>query len=153
MHHVFIFHVIQRVNIPYMLQIKKVKKVIYLNTYYNFVIEYYTCYNYYSLTIFFFLGVKVYTIGEPTCICQYFDAILWKESVKWNKNPKFSIYCMHGTVVPKITWISPIIAKLSSDKLRSRSAHFKKNIRVYNSIFTFTSIEGYTDLEINKILR
>lgn len=51
-------------------------------SYYNFVVDYYTFYNYCSLTTFF-LGIEVYAIGEQTCVCQYCGAILWiEESVK-----------------------------------------------------------------------
>uniref|UniRef100_A0A453BY95 Helitron helicase-like domain-containing protein n=1 Tax=Aegilops tauschii subsp. strangulata TaxID=200361 RepID=A0A453BY95_AEGTS len=96
---------------------------------------------------------KAWNFGRPTYKCQYCKALLWCEerlnSNKGTKTPSFGICCKQGKIdLPPLREPPPYLRNL----LRSEgqdSVNFKENIRSYNSMFSFTSMGGVVDKEIN----
>ncbi|CAH9052724.1 unnamed protein product, partial [Cuscuta europaea] len=86
--------------------------------------------------------------------CEYCGALFWHaERVKRNsvkQRPKFSMCCNQGNVVlPKMQKPPNLLYDLifGNDE---RNRHFLENIRSYNSMFSFTSMGGKVDKEVNK---
>ena len=93
---------------------------------------------------------KAWNLGPPTYTCQYCGAILWYEerTIKSTntRQPKFSICCMEGRVrLPLLSQPPPYLQYLLSTTSGQIGVHFRKNIRVYNSMFAFTSMGGRVD--------
>ena len=96
---------------------------------------------------------KPWNFGRPTYKCQYCKALLWCEerlnSNKGTTTPSFGICCKQGKIdLPPLREPPPYLRNL----LRSEgqdSVNFKENIRSYNSMFSFTSMGGVVDKEIN----
>lgn len=61
---------------------------------------------------------------------------------------KFSFYCMEGGRVQLFLLREPPL--YLKYLLGTKSGQLRKNIRAYNSIFTFTSISGRVDRSINR---
>lgn len=93
------------------------------------------------------------SLGAPTTICSYRGAYMWKEA-RVNKNvihgtPKFSLYCGRGQIMLHKPLPTPTyLHNLYNDSERGPS--FLYLIRVYNSMFAFTSIDGNVDHSINN---
>ena len=91
--------------------------------------------------------------GDQIVVCQTCFAKLWKdESIKCkkNENQNYSLCCGYGKVeLPALKNAPSTYAHLftSGD---SKSKHFMKNIRSYNSMFSFTSMGGKIDSSINR---
>ncbi|CAH1431875.1 unnamed protein product [Lactuca virosa] len=91
--------------------------------------------------------------GDQNVVCQTCFAKLWKdESIKCRKkdNENYSLCCGYGKVeLPELKNAPPSYEILfkSGD---SKSKHFMKNIRSYNSMFSFTSMGGKIDSSINR---
>ncbi|XP_052626019.1 uncharacterized protein LOC122197150 [Lactuca sativa] len=91
--------------------------------------------------------------GDQIVVCQTCFAKLWKdESIKCkkNENQNYSLCCGYGKVeLPTLKNAPSSYAHLftSGD---SKSKHFMKNIRSYNSMFSFTSMGGKIDSSINR---
>lgn len=96
---------------------------------------------------------KPWNFGRPIYKCQYCKALLWCEerlnSNKGTTTPTFGICCKQGKIdLPPLREPPPYLRNL----LRSEgqdSVNFKENIRSYNSMFSFTSMGGVVDKEIN----
>lgn len=92
-------------------------------------------------------------IGDPTCICEYCGAMLWlEERARRDRvtNPKFSLCCMQGKVqLPKLKDPPRVLLNLLRN-LDVKSKHFQDNIRLYNMMFSFTSMGGKVDSSMNK---
>lgn len=92
-------------------------------------------------------------LGKPDKICPYCKAIMWNnernnKSMK-NARPTFSICCRNGQVLlPPEKSPPPFLANLLSGGQKSK--HYKKKIRIYNSLFAFTSLGGKIDNSINR---
>lgn len=92
-------------------------------------------------------------VGNPDVVCSNCGALMWnaernnKEEKK--KPPTFSICCRNGQVKLPPERKPP---KFLADLLQggSRTNHFKKHIRIYNSLFAFTSLGGKVDHNINS---
>ncbi|KAK1398933.1 hypothetical protein POM88_008796 [Heracleum sosnowskyi] len=87
--------------------------------------------------------VKEYaTLGPPSVQCNKCHAWMWKEervnkSVVWG-TPVFSLCCAKGQIkLPKEKPTPSFIWQLHNDKQKSQ--RFKDGIRLYNSLFAFTS--------------
>ena len=96
----------------------------------------------------------IWNFGKPTYRCEHFNAILWCEerlnSHKGTKKPSFRICCKQGKIdLPKIAYPPPYLAGLLTGE-GSDATNFKENIRSYNSMFSFTSMGGAVDKEINE---
>ncbi|KAK1364059.1 hypothetical protein POM88_039620 [Heracleum sosnowskyi] len=92
------------------------------------------------------------SLGAPSAECIKCNACLWKEE-RVNKNvtrgtPIFSQCCKKGEVkLPDALPTPPYMLRLYNEK--STSASFKRNIRLYNTMFSFTSSGGNVDHSIN----
>ncbi|XP_049362072.1 uncharacterized protein LOC125826778 [Solanum verrucosum] len=94
-------------------------------------------------------------LGPPTYTCQYCQAILWYEErtdkSKNTRQPKFTLCCMEGRIrVPLLTQSPPYLKYLLGNESGKVGMNFRKNIRVYNSMFAFTSMGGRVDRSINR---
>ncbi|XP_049387184.1 uncharacterized protein LOC125851434 [Solanum stenotomum] len=94
-------------------------------------------------------------LGPPTYTCQYCQAILWYEERtdkgKNTRQPKFTLCCMEGRIrVPLLTQSPPYLKYLLGNEFGKVGMNFRKNIRVYNSMFAFTSMGGRVDRSINR---
>ncbi|CAH1419075.1 unnamed protein product [Lactuca virosa] len=91
--------------------------------------------------------------GDQIVICQICHAKLWKaESIRGQKkgNTSYSLCCGYGKVeLPSLKEASPSYRNLYRS-VDSKSKQFMKNIRRYNSMFSFTSMGGKVDLSINR---
>ena len=105
----------------------------------------------------------IWNFGKPIYRCEHFNAILWCEefnAILWceeilnshrgTKNPSFGICCKQGKIdLPKIAYPPPYLTGLLTGE-GSDATNFRENIRSYNSMFSFTSMGGAVDKEINK---
>lgn len=92
-------------------------------------------------------------LGPPSAICQKCKARMWNEErnnkSSRNNQPTFSICCKDGQIkLPEERPPPPFLASLLHGG--EKSAHFKENIRTYNSIYQFTSLGGKIDRKINN---
>ncbi|XP_055960816.1 uncharacterized protein LOC126682230 isoform X2 [Mercurialis annua] len=97
---------------------------------------------------------KPWNFGRPTCICKYCGAILWFQErtlkSKIVKDPKFSLCCMEGRVQLPLLHDPPLFLKnLLNGVDRQKTKHYMQNIRMYNAMFSFTSMGGRIDCDIN----
>ncbi|CAL4998052.1 unnamed protein product [Urochloa decumbens] len=100
-------------------------------------------------------AAKVSDLGRPNCVCQDCNAIMWHNERSRNSsnisNPKFGLCCKEGKIK-----LSPLkqppqyLQHLLRYNERGDSSNFRQNIRLYNSMFAFTSMGGKVDYEINK---
>lgn len=69
---------------------------------------------------------------------------------KGSNRPKFSLCCMEGKVkLPLLPMPPPILADLHN-KRNERSKYFLNNIRAFNGMFSFTSMAGKVNHEVNN---
>ncbi|KAI3801999.1 hypothetical protein L1987_30120 [Smallanthus sonchifolius] len=92
--------------------------------------------------------------GDQSFICEKCHSKLWKdEAFRGNKaqnKTSYSLCCSNAKVeLPKYKEAPPIYQNLYC-LLDSKSKMFVKNIRRYNSMFSFTSIGGKIDSSINR---
>ncbi|KAI3507904.1 hypothetical protein L1887_22900 [Cichorium endivia] len=91
--------------------------------------------------------------GDQTIICFVCKAKLWRaEASRCKKTPNksYSICCGNGKVeLPNLKQAPPTYEYLFR-LVDSKSKYFMKNIRHYNSMFSFTSMGGKVDSSINK---
>jgi len=97
---------------------------------------------------------EYWDIGQPIYECEYCGALLWKEErsdkAHNTNNPKFTLCCMKGKVqLPLMKRPPDILEKLMS-RTTPMSNRFMKNIRVYNNMFSFTSMGGKIDHTVNN---
>ncbi|KAL8089840.1 hypothetical protein AgCh_039343 [Apium graveolens] len=91
--------------------------------------------------------------GNPDKLCPYCKAIMWnnERNNKSNKHasPTFSVCCQNGQVqLPLEKPTHPFLAKLLSGG--NKTQHYIIKIRIYNSLFAFTSIRDKIDNSINR---
>lgn len=111
-----------------------------LINYINFVIDFVT---------------EPWNFGRPTCVCEFCGALHWyeerNEKSKKTKHPRFSMCCMEGRVhLPLIKSPPHLLQELLDYSGNSTTKAFRRNIRIYNAAFAFTSMGGKVDHEINK---
>lgn len=92
-------------------------------------------------------------LGNPDKVCPHCKAVMWnaERNNKSNKyhSPTFSMCCKNGQVdLPPERQPPTFLKELLSGG--PKTAHYKKNIRIYNSMFAFTSLGGKIDNKINK---
>lgn len=91
--------------------------------------------------------------GNPDKVCQQCNAMMWNaernnKGLK-HQQPTFSICCRNGQVsLPPERQPPPFLKELLSGG--PKTAHYKKNIRIYNSLYAFTSLGGKIDNNINR---
>ncbi|KAL8090223.1 hypothetical protein AgCh_039626 [Apium graveolens] len=92
------------------------------------------------------------TLGPPTETCCKCNVVMWKEE-RSNKDVtkgtlKFSLCCSQGQIkLPPIPATPTYLNHLYSHP--RKNINFKRNIRLYNAIFTFTSMGGKVDHSVN----
>lgn len=93
------------------------------------------------------------SLGPPNVQCSHCEAWMWKEE-RVNKSvtrgaPIFSLCCAKGQInLPKEKPTPTFLWQLHNDKEKSK--RFKDGIRLYNSLFAFTSTGGKVDHSINN---
>ncbi|KAL4580719.1 hypothetical protein LXL04_016921 [Taraxacum kok-saghyz] len=92
--------------------------------------------------------------GDQIIECRLCNGKLWKnEALRGKKVANktcFSICCGYGKVqLPKLKEPPPEYSNLFRS-LHPKSKIFMKNIRYFNSMFSFTSMGGQVDKSINK---
>ena len=105
---------------------------------------------------FFVLGIftEAWNFG-PTHVCEHCRAQVWYEErtikSRKTKNPKFSLCCSIGIVhLPLLKDPPTLLAKLLSLNGGKKSFNFRVGIRMYNSLFAFTSLGGNVDKSVNN---
>ena len=92
--------------------------------------------------------------GDPTFECTECHALVWEaEARKGNLNPtnkSYSICCGKGKVFIKQPPPAPQQLHDLFYNDDAKSKNFKKNVRTYNSMFSFTSMGGKVDEKINN---
>ncbi|GJY85779.1 DNA helicase PIF1, ATP-dependent [Tanacetum coccineum] len=101
-------------------------------------------------------GVPItsHSIGPPTHQCRNCNATMWyeerEEKTKRAVNPTFSLCCQGGKILlPHFHDTPPSLNHLLSHD-QPLTAKFREQIRVYNSMFCFTSFGAKIDHSINK---
>ena len=98
--------------------------------------------------------VEYYDLGDPSFECTECHALVWEpEARKGNSNPTnkaYTICCGKGKVFLEqpARAPQPLHDLFFNDDAKSKN--FKKNIRTYNSMFSFTSMGGKVDDKINR---
>ncbi|XP_050225551.1 uncharacterized protein LOC126675026 [Mercurialis annua] len=95
------------------------------------------------------------SIGRPECECPYCGALFWRaESIKRTSKrqfPEFGACCKNGMIkLPLLKTPPPFLDSLLNDNEFVESKKFRERIRIYNSVFAFTSAGGRIDYDINK---
>ncbi|GJY43131.1 DNA helicase PIF1, ATP-dependent [Tanacetum coccineum] len=98
-------------------------------------------------------SVTYYDIVPPTYQCRNCGATMWykerEEDSKMSANPTFTLCCKGGKVLlPRFHDTPPPLDNLLSHDQPSTS-NFRDNIRVYNSMSSFTSFGAKIDNSIN----
>ncbi|CAH1445774.1 unnamed protein product [Lactuca virosa] len=91
--------------------------------------------------------------GDKIVTCKFCHAKLWiHESLRGQKkgNTSYSLCCGYGKVELPPLKEAPSSYQNLYKSVDSKSKHFMKNIRRYNSMFSFTSMGGKVDSSINK---
>ena len=94
-------------------------------------------------------------LGPPTIVCEHCGAQLWyEEKTIKSKTPtklKFSLCCSEGRVeLPLLKEPPPFLGSLLNINSDQRSINFQLGIRIYNSLFAFTSLGGNVDRSVNN---
>ncbi|XP_062000159.1 uncharacterized protein LOC133717461 [Rosa rugosa] len=92
--------------------------------------------------------------GDNICTCDYCGACFWfEEAIKQTSTSKSPIYtncCQKGRIkLPQPRPTPDLLRTLLDPNNGSESRLFKDNIRVYNSMFSFTSMGATIDYKIN----
>ena len=97
---------------------------------------------------------KLLNIGEPCLECQYCKAQLWyeerAEKSNTSKEVQFSLCYQKGKVQIPLLKKPPNLLEGLLNGVDHRSKLFLQNIRLYNSMFSFTSISGKIDASMNN---
>lgn len=98
--------------------------------------------------------MEIWNFGKPTCKCEKCKAIFWYEErtkCRGSSDPQFGLCCQNGKVdLPALKEPPAYLMKLLRKESGKRSKNYMQNIRLYNSMFAFTSMGGKVDKEINK---
>ncbi|XP_030964293.1 uncharacterized protein LOC115985491 [Quercus lobata] len=94
-------------------------------------------------------------LGPPTIVCEHCGAQLWYEErtvkSKTPTKPKFSLCCSEGRVeLPLLKEPPPFLGNLLNINSDQRSINFQLGIRIYNSLFAFTSLGVNVDRSVNN---
>jgi len=93
-------------------------------------------------------------VGDMNTVCQKCNAMVWfrerTRSDSSNSSCDVSMCCMKGKItLPYMIEPPPLLRQLFNG-LNPRSGHFLANIRSYNNLFSFTSLGGKIETEINR---
>ncbi|KAL0319968.1 UNVERIFIED_CONTAM: hypothetical protein Sradi_5258300 [Sesamum radiatum] len=98
--------------------------------------------------------IKSWEFGAPNCVCTKCGAIMWYEECNRKDRrpaiPNFSICCRDGQVqLPFLKEPPEFLKKLLDYNGDLLSKRFRENIRIFNSMFAFTSMGGCINNRIN----
>ena len=84
--------------------------------------------------------------GPPKHECEKCRTIMWKEESTRNgsgRNLHFNLYCRHGLVqLPLLAEAPPFLKAFLEENDTIEKNDFRRLIRAYNSLFSFTSMGG-----------
>ena len=110
--------------------------------------------------IFFPIGhyLEKSDIGFPKHECLYCGALYWNaQCIKDSSSGQIKIYplcCKKDRIkLPFLQPTPPFLDALLSNNKNPLLKNFKENIRMYNCMFSFPSMGGKIDSEINKKIR
>jgi hypothetical protein len=94
-------------------------------------------------------------IGDPVWECHECAALMWygerKCKSRHQVTPKFQLCCHGGKAqLPMLKEPPPILQHLLFGRDNEDSQNYQNNVRIYNSMFAFTSPGMQTDSHINK---
>ncbi|XP_038719916.1 uncharacterized protein LOC120012542 [Tripterygium wilfordii] len=96
---------------------------------------------------------RILNLGLPDLTCQFCGAIFWyAERVKSNsmRRPVYNTCCRGGKInLPLLRSTPLLLDELLDCEGPPRSKKFQKYIRIYNSMFAFTSLGGKIDRTTN----
>jgi hypothetical protein len=83
-------------------------------------------------------------IGDPLCECETCGAQMWyqerRQKCKETTSPRFQLCCGNGKVqLPLLKKPPQVLSQLLFDHKSKESKNFQQSIRMYNSMFAFTS--------------
>ncbi|XP_071713690.1 uncharacterized protein [Rutidosis leptorrhynchoides] len=102
------------------------------------------------------ISKEYYDEGDLSHTCSACGAILWYRETRRGKNTKglpgaFSLCCLKGKIaLPEFTKNPPKLLLDLYTNNHPKSKHFIENVRQYNMIFSFTSMGGKIDINVNK---
>ncbi|XP_016194941.1 uncharacterized protein LOC107635906 [Arachis ipaensis] len=99
-------------------------------------------------------AVDYWDAGDPIFCCLFCNANMWNKERLTRTNghatPHFGLCCMDGKVQLPILKSAPDILQNLHFKHDETSRFFKKKIRLFNSMFSFTSMAGRMNNNINN---
>ncbi|KAL6573294.1 hypothetical protein OROHE_001753 [Orobanche hederae] len=99
------------------------------------------------------IHVTYNNFGPPSHQCPHCDAIMWYEErsnkARRARNPSFSLCCQYGKVLLSRVRETPPPLNTLLDYADPATSKFRDQIRVYNSMFCFTSFGAKIDHSIN----
>ncbi|KAG9447459.1 hypothetical protein H6P81_013587 [Aristolochia fimbriata] len=95
---------------------------------------------------------KLWKLEKRMYVCASCNAIMWieervRDSTK--RYPHYQLCCKKGKVFLPLLFPPQILQDLYDGKLDRNTYKFKNQVRVYNSMFSFTSMGGKIDNTIN----
>ncbi|XP_071697343.1 uncharacterized protein [Rutidosis leptorrhynchoides] len=100
------------------------------------------------------LNVSYHNIGAPSYKCPTCNATMWYEErtnkAKKSKTPTFSLCCQSGKVLLPKHKEAPSPLKNLLDYNDPTTSKFREQIRIYNSMFCFTSFGAKIDHTVNQ---
>ncbi|XP_071713076.1 uncharacterized protein [Rutidosis leptorrhynchoides] len=97
--------------------------------------------------------VSYHNQGPPSFKCMNCNATMWYEErsnkPKKTTSPNFSLCCQNGKLLLPKLQDPPMLLKTLLDYTTSSTAKFREQIRIYNSIFSFTSFGAKIDHSVN----
>ncbi|KAK9683502.1 hypothetical protein RND81_10G145800 [Saponaria officinalis] len=100
------------------------------------------------------LDTEYWDIGDPKWSCKFCGSMMWfNERVRKDRkseNPEFSMCCLKGKVKLPLLQDPPTTLKYLITNNDVQGKHYIENIRAYNMMFSFTSMGGKIDKNINR---
>ena len=93
-------------------------------------------------------------IGDPTYSCTFCGALMWFDErikrFKGRHSPSFSLCCSMGKInLKQLEGPPAYLQSLMYGNESDEAKMFRDNIRIYNTMFSFTSMGGRIDKSIN----
>ena len=93
-------------------------------------------------------------IGDPVHSCAFCSAAMWFDErvkrVRGHDSPSFSLCCSMGKIkLEQLEGPPDYLQSLMFGNESDEARMFRDNMRVYNSMFSFTSMGGRIDKSIN----
>ena len=94
--------------------------------------------------------VLTHSLGQMNVECRYCGALHWKAEELKGKEKHFGMCCLHGKFTLPIQQAPPheLLQLFNGQHILSKE--FRKNIRMYNNAFAFTSVGVKLDETVNR---